>query len=312
MSTLRIGTRGSPLAHWQTDQVATALVALGESIETLPIRTTGDERTDIPLSHIGSTALFTRQLDEALLAGRIDLAVHSLKDLPSRLPDGIALAAVLPRATPWDALVGAVGATLDSLPIGATVATSSVRRRAQLLRARPDLRVVDLRGNIATRLQRLDDAPTMAATILAAAGLERLALQHRISALLPPEVMLPAPGQGAIAVTSRMADPALTDRLRAALHHEDTGRCVAAERALLRHLDGGCQVPVAAHATQTAGRMTLTARVLSLDGRVMLADADSAPVASDDQAAQLGVAIGERLRAAGADAVLDDARQGQT
>lgn len=310
---LRVGTRASALALWQTERVRDALGARGTATERVEITTTGDAVLDVPLASIGSVALFTRQLDDALLAGRIDCAVHSLKDLPSRLPDGIALAAVSDREDPRDALVAKGGHRFAALPEGATVATSSLRRRAQLLAARPDLHVVDIRGNVPTRLARLDEAPSWHATLLATAGLVRLGLADRITERLDPAVMLPAPGQGALAVTVRTDDAATAHAVRAAIHHEATACATAAERGFLRALDGGCQVPLAAHATVApAGEgwaLALEGRVVALDGRDARHGHLAAEVADPDAAWALGLRLGERLLAEGAGPLLAAARR---
>jgi hydroxymethylbilane synthase len=203
---LRVGTRGSALARWQTDRVRERLERAGYVTERIEIRTTGDEVQHVPLSQIGSRALFTRQIDDAMLEGRIDLAVHSLKDLPTTLPAGIALVAVAEREDPRDALVGRGPLTWDDVRHGAVLATSSLRRRAQLLHLRPDLVVRDVRGNVDTRLAKLQANAEWTGILLAVAGLVRLGLGDRIGERLPPELMLPAPGQGALAVTARAGD----------------------------------------------------------------------------------------------------------
>jgi hydroxymethylbilane synthase len=310
---LRVGTRASALALWQTERVRAELAARGVETARLEITTTGDAVLDVPLARIGSVALFTRQLDEALLDGRIDCAVHSLKDLPSRLPEGIVLAAVSDREDPRDALVAKGGTRFADLPIGATIATSSLRRRAQLLAARPDLQIVDVRGNVQTRLRHLDESAGWHATMLAVAGLVRLGLADRITERLPVELLLPAPGQGALAVTARADDAATVAVLHGTMHDEATGLATAAERGFLRTLDGGCQVPIAAlaHATRAEGgwHVALTGRVGSLDGREVRAGAQAGPVAAMDAAWALGVALGEQLLADGAGAILDAARR---
>jgi len=309
---LRVGTRGSALALWQTERVREALAAWGLESERIEIRTTGDVVTHVPLSRIGSRALFTRQLDDALLEGRIDLAVHSLKDLPTRLPEGIAIGAVGLREDPRDALVARPGLAWASLPRGATVATSSLRRRAQLLRARPDLSIADIRGNVDTRLSKLDRDPEWSAIVLAAAGLIRLGLDARITERLPFDVMLPAPGQGALAATARTGDDRALAAVRAALHDDRTALAVAAERAFLRRLEGGCQVPVAAHATvgNAGGRpeVRLVGRVTSLGGDAVAEGEQAGAVPSVEAADELGVALAERLLGEGAGAILDGVR----
>jgi hydroxymethylbilane synthase len=286
----------------------------GAPTELVPIRTTGDVIQEVPLSRIGTLAIFTAQLDEALLAGRIDLAVHSLKDLPTTTPAGIELAAVSRREDPRDALVGRGGGALrwNEIPRGAAVATSSLRRRAQLLRARPDLEVVEIRGNVDTRLAKLDTTPGWTATILAVAGLVRLGHAGRIGERLPFELMLPAPGQGALAVTVRAGEQTTTATVRAAIHDDATELAVTAERELLRRLEGGCQVPVGAYAAVSSepdgARLELSARVVSLDGREAVQDHLTAPATDPAAAAALGAELAERLREAGADRILERVR----
>ena len=305
---LRVGTRASALALWQTERVRGLLREAGRETERVEVRTTGDLVQEVPLSSIGSRALFTRQIDDAMLEGRIDLAVHSLKDLPTLLPSGIALAAVSEREDPRDALVGRGGVRWADLPAGATLATSSLRRRAQLLYLRPDLRVADIRGNVDTRLAKLDAHEEWAAILLATAGLVRLGLGHRIGERLPPEVMLPAPGQGALAVTAREDDADALATAREALHHRPTALVVSAERAFLRRLEGGCQVPVAAlgelldqGATPT---LRLRGRVVSLLGEQAAEGTASQPVSDEAGADALGVALAERLMGEGAAEIL--------
>lgn len=305
---LRVGTRGSALARWQTDRVREVLRRAGIETERVEIRTTGDEIQHVPLSRIGSRALFTRQIDDAMLEGRIDLAVHSLKDLPTTLPAGIALAAVAEREDPRDALVGRGRVSWHGLPAGAVLATSSLRRRAQLLRLRPDLDVRDLRGNVDTRLARLEEHADWSAIVLAVAGLVRLGFEARIGERLPPEVMLPAPGQGALAVTVRTGDARAADAARA-VHHEPTGVAIAAERAFLRTLEGGCQVPVAAWAEHVpSGGLRLRGRVVSLAGEHAVEGEEMQAVRDADEADSLGVALADRLLREGAAPILAEVR----
>jgi hydroxymethylbilane synthase len=308
--TLRVGTRSSALALWQTERVRGQLRDAGRETDRVEIRTTGDMVQEVPLSSIGSRALFTRQIDDAMLAGRIDLAVHSLKDLPTVLPAGIALAAVSEREDPRDALVGRAGVRWVDLPQRATLATSSLRRRAQLLYLRPDLRVADIRGNVDTRLAKLDASTEWSAILLATAGLVRLGLAHRIGERLQPEVMLPAPGQGALAVTARVDDADARAAARAALHHAPTALAVSAERAFLRRLEGGCQVPVAAHAEFGADGATLRlrGRVVALLGERAAEGSDARAVADETAADALGVALAERLLGEGAADILAEVR----
>lgn len=308
MSRLRIGTRASALALWQTEHVRARLHAAGIETERVEIKTTGDLVQHVPLAEIGARALFTRQIDEAMLEGRIDLAVHSLKDLPTTLPEGIALVAVSEREDPRDALVGREPIRWEELPHGAGVATSSLRRRAQLLHLRPDLEVHDVRGNVDTRLAKLDANPEWSAILLAAAGLVRLGLEARIGERLPPAVMLPAPGQGALAVTARVGHHAAASAAARAVHHSATACAVAAERAFLRTLEGGCQVPVAAHATLRGEQLQLHGRVVSLGGERAVEGEDASDGRDEQEADDLGARLAQRLLAEGASTILAEVR----
>ncbi|HEX2219594.1 MAG TPA: hydroxymethylbilane synthase [Gemmatimonadales bacterium] len=306
---LRIGTRGSALALWQTEHIRELLTRNGCLTERVEIRTTGDMVQDVPLARIGSAALFTRQIDEAMLAGRIDLAVHSLKDLPTELPTGLVLAAVGEREDPSDALVGRGPMRWSDIPEGGAVATSSLRRKAQLLHARPDLQVRDVRGNVDTRLAKLDAASDWSAILLAAAGLLRLGRADRIGERLAPEVMLSAPGQGALAVTARADDERAITAAYNAVHHQVSAIAVAAERAFLRRMEGGCQVPVAALARLDAdGTLRLHGRVIALDGKRMAEGREAGPARDVDAAGRLGTVLAERLLHDGADEILASIR----
>ena len=310
MTPLRVGTRASALALWQTEHVRARLADGGHPTERVEIRTTGDMVPHVPLSRIGSRALFTKQIDDAMLEGRIDLAVHSLKDLPTVLPEGIALVAVGEREDPRDALVGRGPLEWRELPHGAVVATSSLRRRAQVLHLRPDLQVRDIRGNVDTRLAKLDATAEWTGILLAVAGLVRLGFANRIGERLPAEVMLPAPGQGALAVTARRDDAAAQAAARA-IHHPATALAVGAERAFLRTLEGGCQVPVAAFAeTGTDGTLRLHGRVVSLGGERGVEGVESRAVADEAQADSLGSALAARLLDEGAASILAEVRAG--
>jgi hydroxymethylbilane synthase len=296
MDKLTIGSRGSQLALWQSRWVAERLAALGVETTLEIIKTTGDKITDVPLAKVGTKGLFTKELEEALLEQRIDLAVHSLKDMPTVLPDGLTLAATPEREDPRDAIVGA---RLADLPAGARVGTSSLRRAAQLHAVRPDLQVESVRGNLDTRLRKLDEGQ-YEAIVLAAAGLRRLGWAHRIAELLEPDVMCPAVGQGALAIETRNgADPAAA--ICARLTHEPTRQCVEAERAVLRAFGGGCQVPMGAHAYIKDGRMNLTALVASPDGvQVIAHHLHGDPT----EGARLAAEMAEHLLANGARLVL--------
>ncbi len=292
---LVIASRGSQLALWQAQWVQSRLAELGRESRIEIIRTTGDKITDVPLAKVGTKGLFTKEIEEALLDGRADLAVHSLKDLPTELPDGLVLAAVPPREDPRDALVGK---RLDELQPGARLGTSSLRRAAQLRLLRPDLTVESVRGNLDTRLRKLDEGQ-FDAILLAAAGLKRLGWADRIAEVLDPSVMCSAVGQGALAIETR---PEGAGReASAALNDEATRTAVTAERAVLRTLGGGCQVPIGAYAAVTDGRLRLTAIVASPEGGELIR-AGSEGSAAD--AESLGQALGEELLARGAGRIL--------
>jgi hydroxymethylbilane synthase len=267
---LTIGGRGSKLALWQANWVKAGLERRGHVVRIEIIKTAGDRITDVPLAKVGGKGLFTKEIEEALRAGRVDLAVHSLKDLPTELPAGLMLGAVPPREDPRDALVcgaAAQGARdVTSLPAGSLVGTSSLRRSAQLLHFRPDLKIEPLRGNLDTRLRKLDDGG-MAAIVVACAGLRRMGWEQRITQLLPPEVVCPAAGQGALGIEVRADDAATRDAL-APLDDRAARLETTAERALLERLGGGCQVPIGGSARlQPDGRLCMTAVVASPDGR---------------------------------------------
>ncbi len=304
LTTLRIGTRRSQLALWQAGYVRDALHALYPSlaVELVHITTTGDRVIDRPLPQIGGKGVFTQELEDALREGRIDLAVHSLKDLPTELAPAFVLGAILPRANPFDALVSRDGHTLDALPSGAVVGTSSLRRRAQLHAARRGLRVEDLRGNVDTRLRKaLDPRGPYDAIILAAAGLERLGREDAITEVFDTgAVMLPAPGQGAVAVQCR-ADDARTRELLAVLDHRPTRLAVTAERAFLAALGAGCRLPVSAFAEIRAGTLHMTGRVSDLDGTQTITVDGTAP---EDDATALGARLAQDALDRGAGALL--------
>jgi hydroxymethylbilane synthase len=310
---LRIGTRGSALALWQTERIRSQLATAGRETERVEIKTTGDLAPEIPFATLGSRALFTKQIDDALLEHRIDVAVHSLKDLPTQLPRGVVIGAVGKREDPRDALVGHGPLSWGELPDGALVATSSLRRRAQLLHQRPDLQLIDLRGNVDTRLAKLDSHPEWAAIVLATAGLTRLGLEHRISERLDPDLMLPAPGQGALAVTVRSEDVSIAALAREALHHHPTALQVSAERAFLHALGGGCQVPVAAYADLRTGArhvLHLHGRVVSHDGTEQVEGHQLGPALVEEEAIALGALLAKRLLKEGAREILAESRSG--
>jgi len=296
---LRLGSRASALARAQTALVRDALARRhpGLSVETLYIRTSGDRGERRPDAPAGLKGLFVKEIEEALLAGEIDVGVHSMKDLPARLPARLVVGAVPARAAAHDVLIGAGG--LRELPPGARVGTSSVRRRAQLLARRPDLAVTPLRGNVDTRLRRWREG-VVDALVLAAAGLERLGIAEPAARPLPPEEFLPPVGQGALALECR-SDDAGTRALLAAIEDGAAATAVRAERAFLLAVGGDCNTPLAAHATAAGGRVVLRVLVTDLDGRRWLEEAGSAPAAD---AEGLGRALAERLLAAGAREIL--------
>jgi hydroxymethylbilane synthase len=293
-SILRIGTRGSRLARAQAGAVATALSARGERCEIVPIKTTGDRIQDRPLAEAGGKGLFTKELEEALRADRIDIAVHSMKDMPAALPTGLTIGAVLPRENPADVLVSAV--PLAQLPAGARVGTSSVRRTAQLLRARPDLGCVILRGNVDTRLTKFD-AGLMEAILLAMAGLIRLDLAHRASYILPADEWLPSLGQGAIGIEIRQDDDAAANAVRP-LDHAPSAVTLACERAFQAALDGSCRTPIAGLATLEGDTLSFRGEVIAPDGSDAAETAFRAVLSGDvrEAAARLGREAGEALR----------------
>jgi hydroxymethylbilane synthase len=300
---LRIASRGSELALWQSRAVQAALRAADPalSVEIDVVRTTGDRIQDVPLARIGDKGLFTKELDAALLHGAADLAVHSLKDVPTRLPEGLVLAAVTEREDPRDVLILPPGGAGDvwTLPPGARVGTSSLRRRAQLQALRPELEILDLRGNLNTRLAKLDRGD-YDAIVLAAAGVLRLGWADRIAAYLDAPQWLPAVGQGALAVVARADRADVFDRLRP-LHDAASAACTTAERALLRALEGGCQVPIGALATVEGDRLVLHGLVAELDGSRILRVEEAGTM---DDAAAVGARAAQALLAQGAAQVL--------
>ncbi|BBL79374.1 porphobilinogen deaminase [Rubrobacter xylanophilus] len=293
---LVLGTRGSPLALIQAGFCAARLRRAGFGVELRRIRTTSDRRPDTPLSVIDQRDVFTRQLDEALLSGEVDLAVHSMKDVPTGLPEGVTLAAVAGREDPSDVLVSEEGWTVDELPEGARVATSSLRRRAQLLHRRPDLRVVEIRGNVDTRIRKVREGAAEA-LVLARAGIERLGLEAP-HVVVPHEILLPAAGQGALAVAVRSGDPRLGE-IRRLLNDPVAEREVAAERALLRELGGGCRVPVGARAVAVGGRVRLRGAVVSPNGKTLHEGEESG-----EEPEEVGQALARRLLERGAGEIL--------
>ena len=309
--TLRIGTRASRLALWQAREVAARISAQrgAPAVELVHISTSGDLQSEMPLWQARGRAFFTREIDRALLAKEVDVAVHSLKDVPTQIEAGLTLAALLPRADPRDALVSRSGVPLVALPSGARIGTSSLRRRAFLARLRPDAVLLELRGNVPTRIERLQRGD-YDAIVLAAAGLTRLGLAPHVSEYLPAESFPPAVSQGIIGICARSGDEA-TLRWLAALDEREARLAASAERSLLERLEGGCQVPLGALATVQADTLDLMACVCSLDGTRQLASrAQSAATAPEAQA--LGVRVAEDLLRQGAGELMEKERAART
>lgn len=300
-STLVLGTRGSKLAVHQTEWVQARLQELAPHVTVTlrRIQTSGDKILDVPLAKIGGKGLFVKEIEEALLSGEIDLAVHSMKDVPTALPPGLDLLCIPCREDPRDALISRDRRRFADLPQGAKVGTSSLRRQAQLLQARPDLSIIMLRGNLDTRLKKLRDGQ-FEAIVLAAAGLRRLGWEHEISEYLAPEISLPAIGQGALGIEGRRDDQFVRSLL-SGLEHAPTRTMVRAERALLHRLQGGCQVPIAAHATLAGSDVTLEGLVASVDGKEVIRDRVRGTVTDPES---IGIQLAERLLAGGGDRIL--------
>ncbi|HBS41379.1 MAG TPA: hydroxymethylbilane synthase [Oceanospirillales bacterium] len=301
MTTLRIATRKSPLALWQAEHIKARLEALHPdlSVELVTFTTQGDRILDTPLAKIGGKGLFVKELEAAMLDGRADIAVHSMKDVPVAFPDDFGLYAICERENPFDAFVSNQYENVDALPQGAVVGTSSLRRQCQIRQYRPDLVIKDLRGNVNTRLAKLDNGD-YDAIILAAAGLIRLGMQNRIRVTLPAQVSLPAVGQGAVGIECRKDDSELIDLL-GALNHRDTATRVTAERAMNTRLDGGCQVPIGSYATLTDDIVTLTGMVGKTDGSQLLF---ASATGDRSRAEELGVEVAEALLDQGAGEIL--------
>ena len=296
-----LGTRGSKLAVHQSEWVQAQLHALAPHVTVTlrRIQTSGDRILDVPLAQIGGKGLFVKEIEEALLSGEIDLAVHSMKDVPTELPDGLEILCVPPREDPRDALISRDGKSFLDLPLGAKIGTSSLRRQSQLLHARPDLTIAMLRGNLDTRLKKLHEGQ-FDAIVLAAAGLRRLAWAHEITEYLAPQISLPAIGQGALGIEGRK-DDAFIRSLLSGLDHAPSKIAVLAERALLHRLQGGCQVPIAAHATLTGTKVRLEGVVASVDGKELIRDSVEGTIEDPES---IGVQLAERLLARGGERIL--------
>lgn len=298
---IKIGTRGSALALWQAEWVKSELEKRyqGMTVTLTKIKTTGDKILDVPLAKVGGKGLFVKEIEEAMLANEIDIAVHSMKDVPTFFPDGLHLSCITKREDPRDALLTRNGVTFKELPKGANVGTSSLRRQAQLMNIRPDFVIHQLRGNVDTRLRKLKEGQ-FDAIILAAAGIKRLGLAENVTEYIDPEISLPAIGQGALGIECRVDDRELND-LIAFFNHADSRTCVTGERALLRRLEGGCQVPIACYGRMKEGKLHLTGLVGSVDGKRIIKDTiEGAP----DTAEKLGVTLAEKLLVQGADVIL--------
>ena len=298
---LTIGTRQSLLALWQSNHIAALLREKYPECEVVlkKIVTKGDRILDVPLAQIGGKGLFTKEIETELADGTIDLAVHSLKDMPTVLPEGLCLTAITERANVGDAFVSNKYSSFEELPLGAVIGTSSLRRKAQLLAARPDLQIMDLRGNVDTRLRKLDEG-LYDAIILAAAGLERLGHGDRITALIQPDVCLPAVGQGALAIEARTADDEVRSMLEF-LNDLPTKQSTDAERAFLGLLEGGCQVPIGVHADVAGEQIKIEAIIAALDGSTVLRDTITGKA---EDAVALGQQLGKKMLAAGGQEIL--------
>ncbi len=305
LSVVRIATRRSPLALWQAEHVAAALRHAHPdlTVELVPMTTQGDRIQDRPLANIGGKGLFIKELEIAIDEGRADLAVHSMKDVPAELPQGMCISAILPRADTRDALISKEFSSLAALPAGAQVGTSSLRRQAQLLHYRPDLRIAPLRGNVDTRLRKLE-SEGLHAIILASAGLVRLGWERVITERVESSICLPAVGQGAIGIECRAEDHGLQRRL-SALNDERAHRAVLAERALARGLGGSCQSPIAALASIDGERLSLEALVAEPDGSAVVRDTIQGEA---ERAEQLGIELAQRLMSLGAGPLLERLR----
>ena len=299
---IRIGTRGSQLALWQARWVQSRIRSIepDADIELTTIKTIGDKILDVPLAKVGGKGLFVKEIEEAILDGRVDLAVHSMKDMPSELPKGLVIGAIPEREMPGDVLLSRENHLLSELPERARVGTSSLRRAAQLLSHRPDVEIVSLRGNLDTRIRKLD-TEDLDAIVLAAAGIRRLGLQDRITEYLDVQIMLPAVGQGALCIESRQTDEMLQPILDA-MEDPDTRTVVTAERAFLARLEGGCQVPIAGHGILENGRLQVTGLVADLDGKTVIRESLDGP---PEKAEEIGTRLADMLLDRGAREILD-------
>ncbi len=303
---LIIGSRGSGLALWQANWIKSQLEELhaGLQVEITIIKTSGDKIQDVPLAKIGGKGLFVKEIEEALLSRDVDIAVHSMKDVPMKLPYELEISVVTKRESPFDALISKGNIQLADLPKNAKIGTGSLRRNSQLLKYRPDLEIVPLRGNIDTRIKKLD-SEGLDAIILAAAGLLRMGWADKIAQVIPVEIILPAMGQGTVGIETRKHDPNVLEAIMA-LDHEETHLALDAERAFVDVLEGGCQVPIGAYATLDEKTITLSGLVASLDGKTIYKASKQRPLA---EAKQLGQELGKEILAMGADKILKEIYQ---
>jgi len=304
---IKIGTRGSKLALWQANWVKSALISINPSlsVDLIIIKTKGDKILDVPLAMVGGKGLFVKEIEEALLDGRIDLAVHSMKDMPAEIPQGLCIGAVPERETPNDVLISKNGLLFSELISGSRIGTSSLRRSAQLRHARPDIVILPLRGNLDTRLKKLE-TENMDATVLAAAGVKRLNYESRITEYLDENIMLPAVGQGALCIEIRENDAEI-EPIVTALDHQKTRSAVVGERAFSNCLEGGCQVPLAAYGKIEKNILTLSGLVADIDGKTILKKTLSGPV---EQSESIGVKLADNLISMGAKKILENIKAG--
>ncbi len=300
---LTIATRGSMLALWQANHIKDSIEKEhpGIEVELLKIKTTGDKILDVPLAQVGGKGLFVKEIEEALLDDRADLAVHSLKDVPTELPGGLSLSAITRREDARDALISRENDTIMTLPVGARIGSSSLRRQCQLLKVRPDFNIISLRGNLDTRIKKVK-AGEFEAIILASAGMRRLGWQDKISEYIATDILLPAIAQGALGIETRDIDGE-TNEMISFLNHSETSATVKAERALLKRLEGGCQVPIAAYGEIDGSTISLRGLVGSLDGKTLITDNMTGDLS---EAESLGIALAERLLDKGAGEILDE------
>ena len=303
---IKVGTRDSALAMWQTKYVIERLKEVSDdyTFETVAVKTKGDKILDVSLAKVGDKGLFTKELEVAMLENETDLAVHSMKDVPTQLVEGLTIGAILKREDPRDVIISPKGYTFSTLPQGAKVGTSSLRRKAQIKHLRPDLEICDIRGNLNTRLRKMEEE-NFDALILAAAGVIRMGWSEKITEYLAPEVSLPAVSQGAIGVECRSNDAEIL-KLLALINDDDTAICVRSERALLNELEGGCQIPIAAYGIIENDSLILNGLVASLDGSRLIKERLAGKKAESEE---IGRSLAQKLTALGADEILAEIRQ---